>query len=111
VSLFHYRALVTLDPQRPGRPDSAAELPSGTHNLMVHAWRDGAPPHDKYFAAEIWRDDDGPLRAGERTIVTITVTDDDAPLYLGPGRMFTFWGAGGGRGVVSRRVFSHSGPS
>ena len=111
VSLFRYRALVTLDPPRPGQDETDAQFPSGTHKLMVHAWRAGKPPHDKYFAAEIWPDEDSPLRPGVRAIVTITVTDDDAPDYLGPGRMFSLWGGGTGRGIVSRRVFSNASPS
>lgn len=112
MSLFRYRALVTLDRPIPGQEEYVDLFPSGTHKLMVHAWRDDIwPPHDKFFPAEINTDGDSPLHAGERAIVTITVTDDDAPSYFAPGRMFALWGGGHGRGVVSRRVFSNFSPS
>jgi hypothetical protein len=111
VSLFRFRALVTLDPARPGHEETDEHFPVGTHRLMVHAWKTGTPVHDKLFAAEIWSDEGTPLHAGDRAIVTITVTDDDAPDYFSPGRQFALWGGAGGRGVVSRRVFSNSTPS
>jgi hypothetical protein len=43
--------------------------------------------------------------------VTITVTDDQAPAYFGPGQPFTLWGECAGHGVVCRRVFTDFGPS
>jgi hypothetical protein len=107
VKSFRFRALVTLDaPVRGG----GSQYPSGTRSLMVHARRIGEPASDKYFQATIARDRGLPLRPGERTVVTITVTDDDASSFFGPGQAFTLWGASGGYGVVSRRVFTDSGP-
>jgi hypothetical protein len=111
VSLFRYRALIKLGPPRPGREADGSEFPSGTHKLMVHAWRPGSPPTEKYFAAEFSREENAPLVAGESEIVTITIADDEAPSYLGPGREFAIWGPCVGTGVISRRVFSTSTPS
>ncbi|MHB1595992.1 MAG: hypothetical protein ACYCO9_19360 [Streptosporangiaceae bacterium] len=43
--------------------------------------------------------------------MTITLNDDDAGQYLGPGRQFTMWdGHDIGHGIISRRVFAF-GPS
>lgn len=106
---FRFRALVTVE--APARGGSERQYPSGTRSLMVHAWRIGQPSWDKYFPAAICRDDGLPLRPGERAIVTITVTGDDAPEYLGYGQPFTLWGAGAGHGIISRRVFTAFGPS
>lgn len=111
MSLYRYRALVTLDPPRPGQDETDEQFPGGTHKLMVHCWRSGTPVHDKFFAAEIWRDGDSPLHPGDQAIVTITLTDDDAPEYLRAGTEFALWGGPGGHGVVSRRVFSNASPS
>jgi hypothetical protein len=114
VRQFRFRALVTLDAwasARPG-PDRGSGLdPSGTHALMVYAWRADQPPCGKYFPAAISRDDGQPLLPGQCQVVTITITDDEAPLFLAPGKPFTIWGGGSGHGVVSRRVFTNSGPS
>lgn len=78
---------------------------------MVCARHAGQPSHSKYFAAAISRDDGQPLCPGQRQVVTVTITDDEAPLFLAPGSPFTIWGGGSGHGVVSRRVFTGSGPS
>jgi hypothetical protein len=106
---FRFRALVALDPPAPGTPGT--EYPSGTHKLMVHARCISQPGCDRYFPAEISRDDEQPLQPGEQAVVTITVTDDDAPLYLAAGKPFTLWGTGNGHGIITRRVFTASGPS
>jgi hypothetical protein len=78
---------------------------------MIHAWHADQPSCGKYFPAVISRDDGQPLLPGQHQVVTITITDDEAPLFLAPGKPFTIWGGGSGRGVVSRRVFTNSGPS
>jgi hypothetical protein len=105
---FRYRALIELDQSTRGDPDK--EYLSGTRALMVHAWRIGQPSADRYFSATMSQDDQQPLHAGDHAVVTITVLDDDAPLYLGPGQQFTIWGASTGHGIISRRVFTDSGP-
>jgi hypothetical protein len=113
VRQFRFRALVTLDSWAPAtrREQSRGLDPSATHALMIHAWHAGQPSCSKSFPAGVSRDDGQPLEPGERQVVTITVTDDAAPLFLGPGRQFTIWGGGTGRGVISRRVFTDAGPS
>jgi hypothetical protein len=105
---FRYRALVELD--RPMRGGPGRLYPSGTRALMVHARRIGQPSGHKYFPATIAQDDQQPLQPGEHLVVTITVSDDDAPSYLAPGQPFTIWGGNTGHGIISRRVFTESGP-
>jgi len=104
---FRYRALVTLDPPVSG---VGTRYPSGTRALMVHARRIAEPLVHKYMPATISTDDLLPFRPGDHVVVTITVTDDDAPSYLGPGQSFTLWGGSTGHGIISRRVFTDSGP-
>ena len=106
---FRFRAWVTLDPPRVKR--AGRQYASGTHSLMVHTRRTGQPSWDKYFPATIAGENGLPLRPGKRTVVTITVVDDQAPAYFSPGQEFTLWGECGGHGVVSRRVFTDFGPS
>jgi hypothetical protein len=113
VRQFRFRALVMLDSWAPAarRQDPRGLDPSATHALMIHAWHADQPSCGKSFPAGISRDDGQPLEPGERQVVTITVADDEAPLFLAPGRQFTIWGGGSGRGTVSRRLFTNSGPS
>jgi hypothetical protein len=106
---FRFRALVTLDPPAPGT--QATEYPSGTHKLMVHARCINEPSRGRYFPAVITRDDEQPLQPDRQAVVTITVADDDAPFYLATGEPFTLWGTGHGHGIITRRVFTASGPS
>lgn len=110
---FRFRALVTIESWAPARhgQDSRELDSSATHALMIHARRSGQPSCSKYFPAAISRDDGQPLEPGERQVVTITIADDEAELFLAPGKPFTIWGGGTGRGIVSRRVFTNSGPS
>jgi hypothetical protein len=51
------------------------------------------------------------LEAGGTHVLTIAITDDEAPSYLAPGQPFTLWGRGSGRGVITRRVFTDGSPS
>ena len=113
VRRFRFRALVMIESLAPGRlgRDSGGLDSSATHALMIHAGGAGRPSSSKYFPATISRDDGRPLAPGERQVVTITIADDEADLFLGPGQPFTIWGGGSGRGIVSRRVFTDSGPS
>lgn len=109
---FRFRARVMLDSWAPAHGRDPRGLdPSATHALMIHAWHADQPSCTKSFTAAIARDDGQPLGSGERQVVTITIADDEAPLFLGPGRRFTIWGSGSGSGVISRRVFTDSGPS
>ena len=106
---FKFRALVTLDPSAPGR--DGRQYPSGTHALMVHARQLDDLSHDKCFPTVIACDAEEPLQPGERMVVTVTVAGDDALQYLAAGQQFTLWGASGGHGVISRRVFTDGQPS
>ncbi|HUA27908.1 MAG TPA: hypothetical protein VMC03_03410 [Streptosporangiaceae bacterium] len=106
---FRYRALVTLDP--PGPCGLGWQYPSGTRALMVRARRIGEPPVHRYMPATISPDDQLPLRPGDQVVATITVIDDEAPAFLGPGQPFTLWGGSTGHGIISREVFTDSGPS
>ena len=109
---FRFRALVMLDSWAPSPGAEPRGLdPGATHALMIHARHADQPSCSKYFPAAISRDDGQPLESGQRQVVTITITDDEAPLFLAPGRQFTIWGRGAGRGVITRRVFTSSGPS
>lgn len=113
---FRFRALVTLDiaelPAGPPCPDGL-QYPSHTRSLVVHARplrADTGPA--RYFPAEIWRDDEQPLRPGDRAVVTVRVSDDRADGYLDAGQEFALWsGTEVGHGTVFRRVFTDYGPS
>jgi hypothetical protein len=71
---------------------------------------DGGPA--RYFPTEIWREDELPLRPGDRVPVTARVSDDHADRYLDAGQRFTLWSGGQvGSGIVYRRVFTDHSPS
>lgn len=91
--------------------DPARAFHSGTRALMVHASRIGHLAGDRYFPATMTWDEPGELRPGDRAVVTITVTDEEAPAYLDAGQTFTLWGGGSGRGVITRKVFTSGSPS
>jgi hypothetical protein len=78
---------------------------------MVHASRTGSLADDKYFPATLTWDEPGELRPGGRAVVTITLTDEEAPAYLEAGQPFALWGGGSGYGVITRRVFTSGSPS
>jgi hypothetical protein len=104
---FRYRALVKLDP--PALRGLGRPYPSETR-AVIHARSIGEPCVHRYMPATISSDDQLPLRPGDRVVATITVTDDDAPSFLGPGQPFTLWGGSTGHGIISRQVFTGSGP-
>jgi hypothetical protein len=109
VKTYRFRAIVTLDAA--ARDVPALHYPGGVHAVMVHACRRDAPGCDRYFPAGLCRDDERPLGPGDHAQVTITVTDDEAMSYLGPGQRFTLWTGGEvGHGIISRRAFTLSGP-
>lgn len=111
-----FRAIITLDHThaRLGTPlhPAAKEYPNHTHALVVRARRPRPPGYSRSFPAEICWDDEQPLHPGDRAVVTITVTDDEADAFFAAGQRFTLWSGGDvGRGVVSRRVFTEHAPS
>jgi hypothetical protein len=105
VKQFKFKALISLDAAK--GDVHARQYPSGTHCLMVRCTHLSQPAHRRYFPVVIYRDDEQPLRPGDRgTVVTIEVADDDADAFLGPGQHVTLWdGSDVGHGVISRRVF------
>jgi hypothetical protein len=106
---YRFRALVTLAAPAPEVP--ASHYAGGPHGVMVHACPPGKPGCDRYFPAAVCRDDETPLRPGEHAVVTITLADDQAGGFFGPGQHFTVWAGGDvGHGVITRRVFTLSGP-
>jgi hypothetical protein len=116
VRHFKFRALITLDPAaaHPGTPlhPAAVDYLNHTHSLMVRACSLREPGHVRCFATEMCWDDDQPLHPGERSMVTITVYDDEAAAYLDAGQRFTLWsGVDVGQGIISRRVLTDYAPS
>jgi hypothetical protein len=102
MSQFRYSAMVVLDAE--GADGHA--LRSGTHKLMVHAWRKDRPTTERFFPAEITWEGADALHTGEHKLVTIRICDAEAPPYFAPGREFALWGDGSGHGIVCRRVFT-----
>jgi hypothetical protein len=114
VRQFRFRALITLDPAAP-RPATlhppARQYPNHTHALMIQA-HDLRTGYIRYFPAELCSDSEQPLHPGDRAVVTITVTDDEASAFFGAGQRFTLWSGGDvGHGTISRRVFTDNSPS
>ncbi|MGH3210903.1 MAG: hypothetical protein ACRDNO_24420 [Trebonia sp.] len=113
---FMFRALITLSPAGPAHRTpllSAMQYPSHTLALVIlaHPLRANSGPA-RYLPTELWREDEAPLRPGDRVLVTARVTDDHGDQYLDAGQRFTLWSSGEvGRGIVYRRVFTgHSPP-
>ena len=111
-----FRALITLDPVRsPGGVlhPPAREYPSHTRALMILARPLGAGAGPgRLLPAEIWQDDDKPLRAGERTVVTARVSGEEVDSFLDGGQQFVLWSGGEvGHGTIYRKVYSDYGPS
>lgn len=119
-----YRAVIALDPAPPvpastwhsARSHGQArhrhhsedgEYPNHTRELMLRTESPEHPGRYRSFATELCWDDDAPLHPGDRHVVTLTVTDDEAPASLGPGQHFTLWnGAEVGHGTISRQMYS-----
>ena len=109
VHQTHFRALVVLDPVGIG---TSREYPNHTRALMVEAHCPGPPGSVRFFPAQICRDSDEPLRPGDHTVVTITMTDDDAGTFFRAGHNFRLWfGRVVGHGIISRKVYSEYTPS
>lgn len=113
---FRFRARVTLDPveSRPAAPRTRArQYQSHTRALMILARPlrsdTGAA---RLLPAEIWSDNEEPLRPGDHAVVTARVADDRAEAFLDAGQHFILWaGRSVGHGTICRRVFSDYGPS
>ena len=109
VRTFRFRALVSLNPGVPDIP--AGHYPSGARMVLAEACLPDRPGRCRDFRAALCRDDGLPLRPGDHAVVTITLSGDEASAYFCPGQQFILWsGADIGHGVISRRIFVHSGP-
>jgi hypothetical protein len=107
---YRFRALITLGPA--AHDSQGHDYRSGTRAVMVRASSPARPAHWKYFEAMIERDDEPFLHHDDREVVTITLTDADAPAFFAPGHHFTLWnGHDIGTGMVSRQVFTSGSPS
>jgi hypothetical protein len=108
VTVFRFRAVITLDP---AAGPAAGEYASGTRALLIRDARIGDPGTGQFFQAMMTWDEENPLRPGDHAVVTLTIADSDAPACLAAGQHFTLWGACAGRGVISRQVYTAAGPS
>lgn len=89
------------------REEAGEEYFNHTRQLVLRAESREKPGYFRDFAAEVCWDDELPLHPGDRHVVTVTITDDEAPAFLGPGRPFTLWnGAEVGHGTISRKTFA-----
>lgn len=104
--------MITLDPAGGDAKKARTQYLNHTRSLMVESDCPGPPGSVRYFPAEICWDDEEPLRTGDHTVVTITMTDDDAETFFAAGRQFRLWYGGAvGHGTISRKVFSDYTPS
>jgi hypothetical protein len=79
--------------------------------IRARPLRPGVGPA-RCLPAELWQDDDQPLRAGQHAVVTARVSDDQADAFLAAGQRFTLWsGREVGHGTICRKVFTDFGPS
>ena len=91
--------------------EAGEEYLNHTHQLMLRAESREEPGCYRSFVAELCWDEETPLHPGDRHVVTVTLTDDDAPVFFRPGQRFTLWSGGEvGHGTISRQVFSEYGP-
>lgn len=107
MKLFRFRALITLDPDA----ELGGEFASGTRALLVRNASVQGRGTGKFFQSMITWDDDGMLRPGDHAVVTLTIADTEAPAFLPAGQHFPLWGGATGHGVVTRQVYTSSGPS
>lgn len=106
-----FRAIITMDPAE-GSRTAQRQYENHTRALMVDSYWPGPAGSVRYFPAEIWWDDERPLRAGDHMVVTIAMTDDDADTFFASGHQFMLWSGGiVGHGTISRKVFSDYAPS
>ncbi|MBO0803529.1 MAG: hypothetical protein J2P25_10720 [Nocardiopsaceae bacterium] len=93
------------------RASATGEYLNHTHELVLRTESPEKPGSYRTFATELSWDDEMPLHPGDRHVVTLTVTDDDAPRFLNAGQRFTLWsGSEVGHGMISRKVFTQYGP-
>lgn len=75
--MFRFTALVTLSATA-SEHDASDHFASGTHKLMVQVWRDGHPPHERHFPAELAWSQERELTPGDHALMTISIADPEA---------------------------------
>lgn len=107
-----FRALITLNSLGDNDSEILRQYSNHTRVLMVEAYCPGPPGSIRHFRAEICWDDERPLHPGDHSVVTITMTDDDAGNFFAAGHQFKLWCGGVvGHGIISRKVYSDYTPS
>jgi hypothetical protein len=107
-----FRALIALDSPAGQVRRPALTYSNHTHTLMVKIHCPGRPGSVRYFPVEICWDDAKALRPGDRAVVTINMSDDDAGTFFCAGQRFRLWcGRDVGHGTISRRVYTDYTPS
>jgi hypothetical protein len=109
-----FRALTALDRAgaHPGAPLrlAAEEFPDRARALVIRV-PSPRPRCAHSFPSRISRDDGQAPRPGDRAIVTITMTGEQAGDVLDAGQRSALWRAGdAGSGVIPRRVCTDGSP-
>lgn len=108
VRPFRFRALVTLHAAPSGQ--QVEQYGSPTRALLLRAADLRSSSCQRFFTAEIAWEDQQPLKAGDRAVVTVTVTDEDTDMFFATGQRFTLWNGGDiGYGTISRQIFPPAG--
>lgn len=117
VLVPHPRSTAQSGPEAPQPAGPAADEDevylNHTRELVFRAESRDKPGSYRSFATELSWDDEVALHPGDRHVVTVTLTEDDADRFFGPGQRFTLWkGAEVGHGTITRPMFSytHYGP-
>lgn len=115
VRQARFRASITLDPvelREVTLHPPARQYSNHTRALMIRIRPLRNLGSTRHFPAEICWDGEQPLHPGDRAVVTITVTDDDASEFFAAGQHFALWSGGDvGHGVISRKVYTEHSPS
>lgn len=111
---YRFRALVTLE--QVARDGPARYVPGRTHALTAHVCCLIQPryQHDYFPAVLVW-DEEPPLQACGRAVMTIALADSEAEAFFAPGQRFAIWADGAvgqtiraeglvGYGVISPRT-------
>lgn len=99
-----FQALVTLPAATDGGPETIAG--SQVRRLCICGRHHGTGS-TRFFNAMGSSGGADAWRAGDSTIMTITLVSDEPLQYFDVGDQFTFWqGSELGRGVVTRRLFA-----
>ena len=98
-----------MRPEQAARGGSARSLPGWTHALTAHACCLIQPryQHDYFPAVIIW-DEEPPLPADGRAVLTIALADGEAETFFAPGQRFAIWADGAvGRTTRAEGLVGH----